>query len=133
MSTLPILFAALLVAFLVFKLLAARPHMPATAAQQAIQKGTAVLIDVREPAEWRDGVAAPAALLPLSDLRGSRTRWNEFLAQHRDQQLLVYCHSGMRSASAAAVLRREGFDAINIGGLSSWTRAGLPMRRPETA
>jgi len=130
---LPLILGVLLAAFLVFKIVAARPQMPAQAAHEAIVQGTAVLIDVREPAEWRDGVAAPAALLPLSDLRGSRLQWASFLDAHRHQRLLVYCHSGLRSASAAAQLRREGFEAINLGGISAWSRAGLPLRRPEFA
>jgi rhodanese-related sulfurtransferase len=122
--------AVLLLALVVFKLIAARPRMPATAAYAAVQQDTAVEIDVREPEEWADGVAAPAVLLPLSDLRGARHQWRPFLEKHRDKQLLVYCHSGMRSGAVASTLRREGYDAVNIGGFSGWKRAALPTRVP---
>jgi hypothetical protein len=56
-----------------------RRVQPAEAAQR-VADGNAVLIDVREPDEWAEtGVAAPAALLPLSDLDGDRKQWKKFL------------------------------------------------------
>ena len=123
--------AAAFLALLAFKLIVARPRMPASQAFAAHKTGRAVIVDIREPAEWSSGVAQPAHLLPLSDLRGPRRKWQAFLEQNRDKQLLLYCHSGMRSASAAALLRREGFDAANIGSLHGWIHAGLPTRKPR--
>lgn len=133
MNPVVLLIVAVLVAIVVIKLIKARPSMPATAAYQAVQQNTAILIDVREPDEWVDGVAAPAVLLPLSDLRHGRKQWGPFLDQHRGRKLLLYCQSGMRSGAAATALRREGFDAINVGGLAAWTGAGLPTRKPNAA
>ncbi|BET67286.1 hypothetical protein ASA1KI_22040 [Opitutales bacterium ASA1] len=118
------------VAFLGFKLYAARPRLSPRDAAREAASGRAEIVDVREPSEWSSGVAAPATLLPLSDLRGDRTLWNAFLQESRDKRLLVYCHSGMRSAHAAAMLRKEGFDAVNLGGFSAWQSAGLPVRKP---
>ena len=67
-----------------------------------MQEGKAVLVDVREPPEWRDsGVAEPAALLPMSDFNGEQKQWKDFLAKHRDKQILLYCRSGGRSAAVA--------------------------------
>ncbi|MFM9081550.1 MAG: rhodanese-like domain-containing protein, partial [Opitutaceae bacterium] len=40
-----------------------------------VRAGQAVLIDVREPSEWRSGVAEGAVLLPWSDLGGARKSW----------------------------------------------------------
>jgi len=99
-------------------------------ARAALAAGTAVLIDVREPPEWSSGVAQPAALLPFSDLRGPRRTWTPFLQKNRGQQLILYCASGMRSGSAAGLLRREGLEAVNLGGFHRWAGAGLPVRRP---
>lgn len=107
----------------------ARPGISPRDAHTAVKAGTAVLIDVREPAEWTGGVAKPAALLALSDLRGPRASWRAFLEQHRDKQLVLYCFSGSRSGRAAALLRREGYQAVNLGGLARWTDAGLPVGR----
>ncbi len=42
--------------------------------------------------------------------------------------VVVVCRSGHRSALAAAWLRGQGRDAVNLaGGLLDWARAGLPL------
>ena len=119
------------VAYLAFRMVLT-PASKATPeeARAAVDAGTAVIIDVREPDEWQEGTAAPAVLLPLSDLRGPRTSWKPFLEQHRDKKLFLYCRSGGRSGTAASILAAEGFATFNIGGFSDWTAKGLPTRRP---
>jgi rhodanese-related sulfurtransferase len=107
-----------------------RPTVSPEDARTAIASGAAVLVDVREPAEWISGVADSAALLPLSDLRGPRKNWRPFLERHRGQRIFLYCHSGARSGTAASVLTSEGFDAANFGGYSRWVSSGFPVRRP---
>jgi len=107
---------------------AVRRVTPAEAAQ-LVTDGQAVLIDVREPDEWADGVAAPAELLALSDLTGPRLTWKPFLEKNRDKELVLYCRSGGRSGRAAQLLAAEGYRTANAGGFSDWTRAGLPTRR----
>ncbi len=88
-----------------------------------------MLIDVRESSEWHEtGVAAPAVLLPLSDLRGERTEWKAFLAAHPGKELILYCRSGHRAGIAADILKKEGFKTANAGGFKDWTAAGLPIR-----
>jgi rhodanese-related sulfurtransferase len=105
-------------------------HVSPDEAARLITRGAAVLVDVREPAEWTSGVAKPAQLLTLSDLQGPRQKWKPFLAQHRQREIILYCRSGGRSAAAARLLAREGFRVANLGGLSAWTDAGLPTRTP---
>ena len=129
MNLLLLILAAFAVFFIARTLWLARPEIQPAALRAALKAGTAVLIDVREPAEWAAGVAKQAALLPLSDLHGSRTHWRAFLGKHRGRQLLVYCRSGSRSAQAAARLRREGYDALNAGSLAALDRAGIPVCR----
>lgn len=120
------LVACVFVARLLF---VSRRGLPLPRAMEAVKSGEAVLVDVREPGEWRDGTARDAARLPFSDLRGSRGTWKTFLARNRGRKLLLYCGSGMRSGMAAATLRREGYDAVNVGTFHAWTRAGWPVRR----
>lgn len=98
-------------------------------AAERVRAGTAVLVDVREPAEWADsGVVATAHLLPLSDLRGARTQWKAFLEAHRDKELILYCRTGNRSGQAATLLAAEGFHVANAGGMREWIAAGQPTR-----
>ncbi len=96
-----------------------------------VRTGEVLLVDVREPAEWRRGVAQSAALLSFSDLRGSRQQWRPFLAQAGQREILLYCASGMRSASATHLLEAEGFRAINAGSLADWANAGWPVVSPR--
>lgn len=122
--------ALLIIAGLItFNLLARGDIISPAEAAKRLQAGHAVLIDVREPHEWAaSGVAAPAVLLPLSDLKGDRTQWAPFLTAHRGQELILYCRSGNRSGIAGRILAREGWNVTNAGAFKTWQSAGLPVR-----
>ena len=92
-----------------------------------IRNGEALLVDVREPAEWAGGVAESAKLLSFSDLNGPRAQWKQFLAEAKDREILLYCASGARSGMAARLLVSEGVRAANKGGIGDWLDAGWPM------
>ncbi|HWA28656.1 MAG TPA: rhodanese-like domain-containing protein [Lacunisphaera sp.] len=125
-----LLFILPLAAFVAWMFWRARPEVRPDILKAALKAGSAVLVDVREPSEWfATGTAKDAALLPLSDLRGPRRLWGGFLEQHRDQPIYLYCQSGLRSAMAAATLRREGYSARNAGSLAALDRAGWPVCR----
>lgn len=110
------------------------PKIAPVAAAKLVAEGKAVLVDCREPNEWKStGVAAPAVLLPKSDFDGDQKQWKEFLAQNRDKQIIVYCASGGRSGRVADSLAAQGLKAANAGGLKDWTNAGLPTRQVDAA
>ncbi|WP_081839009.1 rhodanese-like domain-containing protein [Thermogemmatispora carboxidivorans] len=85
--------------------------------------GETVLIDVREPWEYRSGHAPRAVNIPLGQLAA---RVNEV---PRDREVLLICLSGHRSAQAARLLQRLGLSrVVNIkGGITSWRLHGLPI------
>jgi phage shock protein E len=113
---------------------ATAPKIPATDAAKLVAEGKAVLVDCREPGEWKDnGVAAPAELLPKSDFDGDQKLWKEFLAKNSGKQILVYCRSGGRAGTIANALAEKGINAANVGGLKNWTDAGLPTRAADAA
>jgi rhodanese-related sulfurtransferase len=120
----------LVAAFIVVKRVMAGPSIDPAEAAERVAAGTAVLIDVREPDEWSGGVAEPALLSSMSDLRGPRAQWKKVLAANKDKELIVYCASGARSGVVASMLRKEGFNVINAGGYNDWRAAGLPVRNP---
>ena len=102
---------------------------PAEAAK-LVAAGKAVLVDVREPAEWAEtGVAQPAVLLAKSDFDGEQKEWKDFLANVGDKQVILYCRSGGRAGTVAAALAAKGVKTANAGGLKDWTGAGLPVRK----
>lgn len=96
-----------------------------------VSEKKAVLVDVREPAEWARGVARRAVLLPFSDLMGPRHQWRSFLRQVDGREIILYCHSGARCGRAARVLAAEGYQTANAGSLHAWQRAGLPVCKPK--
>ena len=101
-------------------------------AAKLVADGKAVLVDVREAPEWKaSGVAAPATLLPKSDLDGDQKQWKPFLEQNKGKQILLYCASGGRSKTVAAALAEKGLRTANVGGFRDWSRAGLPVRQVE--
>jgi len=102
------------------------------AAAQLVADGKAVLVDIREPAEWAEaGVAAPAVLLPKSDFDGDQKQWKDFLTKVGDKQIILYCRSGRRADTVGQALAAEGKSVANAGGLKDWVAAGLPTREPK--
>ena len=76
-----------------------------------------LLLDVREPHEYEIARIAQARLIPLGELT---QRLDEL---ERDAEIVVHCHSGLRSAHAVQLLRAAGFvKAINLaGGIEAWS------------
>lgn len=106
------------------------PRLNPSDCADRIRSGAAILVDVREPDEWTEGVADQAALLPLSDLNGPRTHWKPFLETVANRELVLYCRAGGRSLIAAKVLAAEGFRTANGGAFSAWAEAGWPTVLP---
>jgi len=75
------------------------------------------LLDVRNPEEWQICKLDAAAFIPLGDLPA---RVGELPA---DEEIVVYCRSGGRSAQAAAYLRELGFAPVRnlLGGVLAWS------------
>lgn len=78
------------------------------------------LIDVREPYEWEIGNLEKygAKMIPLLQIEH---RTNEL---NPDEEIVLYCRSGSRSANAAAFLKQSGFPRVlNLkGGILAWGR-----------
>ena len=76
------------------------------------------ILDVREPDEY-EGANIGGALIPLGELP---ERLDE-IREHQDEDVVVHCRSGGRSAKAVEYLREHGFsNAVNLkGGLHAWS------------
>lgn len=85
--------------------------------EQEIRQPDALLIDVREPQEFKGGFIPKAKNIPLSQLKG---RLNEIPSGKR---VYLYCRSGMRSKQAARILKGDGFASLAHlkGGIQSWS------------
>ena len=85
-----------------------------------------IVIDVRQPDEYRTGHIAGAKLIPLNKLN---SRMKE-LPQSRE--IVCVCASGNRSGSATRMLVKAGFNAVNLkGGMNSWRHANLPVKKGD--
>jgi len=85
------------------------------------------LVDVREDSEWTAGHAAGA--LHLS--RGVIERDIEGKVPQKDAKLVLYCHSGSRSALAADSLMKMGYSNVYslAGGITAYQSTGLPVEK----
>ena len=82
---------------------------PAVNYKDLVAKG-AQLIDVRTPAEFKQGHLHGAINIPLQSLDAN------FSKIRKDKPVITYCASGMRSAAAKKVLRSKGYETVYNGG-----------------
>lgn len=89
---------------------------PELAVEMASNPNLAV-IDVREPHEWAIGYINGARLIPLGELAG---RVDEL---DGEQKIVTYCHTGVRSLHACAILKRAGYEGARSlrGGIEAWS------------
>ena len=81
------------------------------------------LLDVRTPAEYKQGHVSGAELIPLDELSAKMSRIP------KDRDVICICESGSRSSVAARQLSSQGYKVSNMrGGMSRWIRAGLPVK-----
>ncbi len=101
------------------------PWVTTLEATVMINKEDALMLDVREPAEFAKRHVLNAKNLPLGGLADKLGE----LSRHKDKPVIVHCETGSRSGSAAAVLRKGGFTRVyNLnGGIKAWSEAGLPL------
>jgi phage shock protein E len=84
-----------------------------------IASGRAQLLDVRDESDWEVEHAKNAIHIPLGRLLDGDTK-----PLDEDSIVYVYCSLGERSDVAADYLNGQGFNTINVGGLSDWIQAG---------
>lgn len=75
----------------------------------------ALILDVRTAAEYREGHVPQALNLPVQELPA---RLHEVGPTERP--IVVYCRSGGRSAQAAQLLTRAGYQVRDIGPMTAW-------------
>lgn len=85
----------------------------------------ALVIDVRDAAEWASGHIPNARHIVLDQLDKHLPEIEKFKAR----PLIVNCQSGNRSTMACGKLKKHGFEKVfNLsGGISAWREAGLPV------
>lgn len=92
------------------------PELTPSAVRAALQSDAPpLLLDVREPYEWRQVRIPGAHHIPMNSVPQHLTELPT------DRPIVVYCAHGSRSFGVAHYLREQGFDASNLtGGITQW-------------
>jgi rhodanese-related sulfurtransferase len=79
----------------------------------------AIILDVRTPAEWQEGIIPKARMIDVLDSDNFR---QEVKKLDHDKNYFVYCRSGMRSMNACQYLDSLGVkNTYNLlGGITKW-------------
>jgi thiosulfate/3-mercaptopyruvate sulfurtransferase len=105
--------------------------------------GEVAVLDVRRPEEYDGSHGAPcdprqghipgAVNLHVEEMMTLRDEeLRERLGLPDGAEVVAYCHSGSRSATAVQILGRLGYDARNYwGSWHEWSRTELPLEREE--
>jgi rhodanese-related sulfurtransferase len=96
-------------------------------ATQMINHKDAVVIDIREQAEYSRGHIANAKSFPVKVLDERRTE----IEKLKSHPVIVSCDTGQRAGAAADKLRAFGLADVYVltGGLNAWREAGLPVAK----
>jgi len=96
-------------------------------ATQLINREDAIILDVREDNEYRDGHIVNSLHIPVGYLND---RVKE-LEKYKGKPIIVGCRSGQRSSQACVILKKAGFDTVyNLnGGVMAWKNDNLPLTR----
>ena len=97
-------------------------------ARAALEAGTTIVVDIREPYEHATGVAKGAKLIPMSQL-GARLAE---LPKPGAEPFMVMCRTQQRSSNIVAQLQSMGYTNASYvqGGMSGWNMNVWPMVSP---
>ena len=86
-------------------------------AKGLLKSGGIVLLDVRTDRERKSGAIKPSIHIPLHEISLKADQ----LKKYGEREIVCYCQTGSRSVSAAAKLRKLGFNSANLtDGYVSW-------------
>lgn len=92
------------------------PTISSDEAKAQVKQG-ALLLDVRTTGEFGGGHLEGAVNIPVEQLEAKMAS----VPAKKDQPIVVYCHSGRRSAAAKQMLEKAGFQKVSdLGAKSNW-------------
>ncbi|MBM4434106.1 MAG: molybdopterin-synthase adenylyltransferase MoeB [Chloroflexi bacterium] len=109
-----------------------RPHIkecqPEAVAGEREATAPPRIVDVREQSEWDSGRIPGAELIPLGTLAEAAAE----RLPRKDEDIVVHCAAGIRSAVAAYQLQQLGYTKVRsmAGGFNLWRERGLPVEAP---
>ena len=109
------------------KLFARGKEVGVTEAIQLINRRDAIIVDVREPDEFKSGRIPNARNVPLAKVVDGA----KGLEKLKAKPILVVCQTGSRSGQAVGSLQKQGFaDVVTLsGGMNAWQQAAMPVEK----
>lgn len=80
----------------------------------------AVILDVRTPQEWQEGIIPSAQKIDILDTANFMSELDKL---DKDKSYFVYCRSGNRSGQTCQLMEQKGFKAAYnlMGGMMEWS------------
>ena len=90
-----------------------------------VNREDAVVLDLSAAGDFEKGHVAGARSVPVADFKPDHKR----LPPSKATPVVLTCRNGQASASAAAQLKKAGFEQVHVldGGIAAWQQAGLPL------
>lgn len=99
---------------------------------QRVKEGSAVLLDVREESEWKNGHLADAVFSPLSALKDGNSLTEILAKLPMGKPVYVHCHAGGRAIQCAELLADKGYDIRPLrAGFAKLVEAGFKKADAE--
>jgi rhodanese-related sulfurtransferase len=94
--------------------------------KQNVASGKAVIVDVREQAEWDAGHLKDALLLPQSKLRVESELAELVKKLPKDKIIYTHCRAGGRALACGEILKKQGYDVRPLkSGYEDLVKAGF--------
>ena len=96
-------------------------------ATRLMNEGKALVLDIREPADYANGHIPKARHIPLREL----SKRVDEIAKFKDKPVLVTGKGSAAPGAACRLLKRSGFNNVVQlkGGLAAWQQASLPLEK----
>ena len=119
------MFVFLLIAFFVHEARRSGATVSTSVLVNLINKEDAMVLDVRDSKEYREGHIAGSLNIPYTSFDKRSTELREF----KEKPLVVVCKIGQHSGTVGRKLGQLGFEDVRrlSGGMTEWSSAGLPV------
>ena len=90
-----------------------------------VNKEEAVVVDVRDSKEFREGHITESRNIPFSSLKENLTQ----LDKYKEKPVILVCKMGQHAGAAGKILSTSGFKDVRrlSGGITTWKSDGLPL------
>ena len=118
-------FLALLAAFIFLETRRGGKSVSSQQLTNLANNQSALVLDVRDAKEFREGHITGSKNIPFSSLQGKLAE----IEKYKDQPVILVCKMGQHAGAAGRVLSGAGFKDVRrlSGGVAGWKQDGLPL------